>query len=225
MIGRSSTINGVRNQRLQLLHTLIDAWMRQSPGQHTDFVVEERDDDYAIRHPGLSSAGKDFYVPRADIDAMVETGYLNKDRREEPGFWSIRIPYRGFDVFDARLGEMAKPEFERQIVFDMAEDHGEPVQRTVDLQGHVYTLTASPRHGTGDWAARVTRYSLTAGASPFRQAVLDQRSEIHDQAAILNTMRATGETAGSALEELEARLKIAVERALQGDRPSESNGQ
>jgi hypothetical protein len=194
--------------------------MRQPPGQHTDFVVSEKGAFYVIRHPELRSIGKDFEATRDDIDAMVETGYLNKERGEEPSVWTISIPYRGFDVFDAQLGERAKPEFERRVVLDVEGNKGEPAERELDVRGHIYTLKASQRPERGDWAARVTRYSLTAGASPFQQAVLDHRGAIHDQAAILNTMRATGQTARSALDDLEARLHSDVERALQGEKPS-----
>ena len=214
----------VRTQRLQLLDALIQAWLQQPPGQHTDFAATEKGDVYAIRHPGLRTANGTFEASRSDIDAMVKTGYLRMEPREHPGEWTLRIPYQGLDVFDARLGERARPEFERRIAFDIGGDRDEPTERTIDLQGHVYTLTAMRRQDKDDWEARITRYSFTAGAPAFRQPILDRRSEIHDQAAMLNTMRATGPTAALALSDIEARLRIAVDQALRVEDPSGSNG-
>lgn len=217
-------IDVFRKQRLDLLNTLIEAWIRQAPGQHTDFLVVERDDDYTIRHPKLGSAGMDLTVSRSDIDALVKAGYLSMEPREEPGIWTVSIPYQGFDVFDARLGERARPEFERRIIFDLDDGDVAPAERIVDLQGHVYTLSASPRQDRGDWAARIVRYSLSTGAPAFQRPILDHRSEIHDQAAILTTMRGAGPTATAALGDLEARLRVEVGRALRGDEVSGSNG-
>ncbi len=163
-------------------------------------------------------------MARSDLDAMVKTGYLGIEPRDEPGSWILRIPYRGFDVFDASLGERARPEFERRVVFDIGGDRVEAAERKVVLHGHIYELVASPRQDDDDWVARVNRYSLTSGASAFRRPILDNRSEIHDQAAILNTMRATGSTANTALADLEAQLHIAVERALRDEGPGGPNG-
>ena len=198
--------------------------MRQAPGQYTDFAVVEKGDVYAIRHPELLGTDKDFKVPRSDINALVKTGYLSMERREGPGLWTVRIPYQGFDVFDARLGERARPEFDRRIVFDLGDDQVEPAEQVVDLYGHVYTLEASRRQDRGDWAARITRYSLTTRASALDRPILDRRSDIHDQAAII-TMRATGPTARAALADLEARLRVAVEPALRGSKRTGANGQ
>jgi len=213
-------INAIRSKRQRFLYILVEAWRRQ----HTDFLVTEKDESYIIQHPELPTGNHEFEVPQSDINAMIKTGYLAIEPREEPKAWTLRIHYQGFDVFDGQLRERALPEYERRVVFDIEGNQGETEERTVPIQGHLYTLAAMPSQDNGDWMARVIRYSLTVDAQSFREPILDPRSELHDQAAILRTMRATGSTPEAALTSLEVKLRSSIEPTLASDTSRRSTG-
>ncbi len=85
--------------------------------------------------------------------------------------------------------------------------------REIDVLGHVYRLTAARAAGA-EWVAAISGYSLTAGAQLFSRPVVDGRSTIHDQATIVRTFRATGDTAEAALDALAAELKKAIGDAI-----------
>ena len=94
-------------------------------------------------------------------------------------------------------------------------DH--PTEREIDVGGHVYALAALPAGEGAGWLARIERYSLTANAAALQHPILDQRSQLHDQAAIITTVRATGPTAQAALDALAERLRAVVAEATQVD--------
>jgi hypothetical protein len=92
-------------------------------------------------------------------------------------------------------------------------------ERVIEISGHHYRLTARPL--TGDegsgWVARIAEYSLRAGAEVFRRPVIDSRSQLHDQAAIVVSLREVGPTADAALETLARRIMTAISEATRID--------
>lgn len=93
---------------------------------------------------------------------------------------------------------------------------GKPNEREIEIRGHAYALAAWPAADTG-WLARIVRYTLKSGTAALLRPILDGRSQLHDQAAIVSTMRATGPTAEAALDALVDRLRAAVTEATRAD--------
>lgn len=94
----------------------------------------------------------------------------------------------------------------------------DPNTREVEIRGHVYTLAATPAEDEVGWTARIVEYSLRAGAAAFQRPVIDARSMLHDQAAIVTTIRATGPSSDGALATLTEQLRSAVEEATRTER-------
>ena len=94
-----------------------------------------------------------------------------------------------------------------------------PPERAFEIFGHHYRLTARPLvgdEGTG-WVARSAEYSLRAGAAVFQRPVIDSRSPLHDQAAIVASLRATGPSSDTALNTLAQRINAAISEAIRID--------
>lgn len=92
-----------------------------------------------------------------------------------------------------------------------------PNEHEIKIRGHAYALSAHPADGDAGWTARVVRYTLTGGATALVRPILDGRSQVHDQAAVVSTMRATGSTAEAALAALADRLRAAITEATRTD--------
>jgi len=87
-------------------------------------------------------------------------------------------------------------------------------EREVDFSGHAYRLATGPEPDGPGWTARIVGYSLRAGAAAFQRPILEDRSQLHDRAAILTTFRAFGPTPDAALDVLTTRLLAALSEAV-----------
>lgn len=87
-------------------------------------------------------------------------------------------------------------------------------ERSIDIHGHVYRLTAQrPETGSG-WIARILNYSMRSESAQFRHPILDDRSALHDKAAIVREFRGVGANERDALDDLETKLRVAVSEAV-----------
>ncbi|MDP9364307.1 MAG: hypothetical protein M3Q10_08825 [Chloroflexota bacterium] len=88
------------------------------------------------------------------------------------------------------------------------------IERTFAVSGHVYRLVARPNEQGNAWVARIATYSLLAGAAVPLRPIKDDRSVLHDLAAVVTTERADGPTAEAALSALETRLRAVINDAI-----------
>jgi hypothetical protein len=90
-------------------------------------------------------------------------------------------------------------------------------EREIDVHGHAYSLMARRTEDGSAWIARILRYSMQSSSTLFRRPVLDDRSPIHDKAAIVREFSGTGRTEQEALNDLEGKLRAALTEAVRPD--------
>lgn len=87
-------------------------------------------------------------------------------------------------------------------------------ERAFAVGGHAFRLVARPNEQGDGWVARIAAYSLHAGAAVPLRPIKDDRSILHDLAAVVMTERSDGPTAEAVLATLEQRLRSVINDAI-----------
>lgn len=125
------------------------------------------------------------------------------------------------DAFDQAF-DFARGVFDRPALLDELPDKATLVLRglsfhDLNISGHPIQLVAVQDAGSSTWTARISRWTLTTESHIFRRPVLDARSILHDQQAIMETFRETRDTSDAALDALEHRVRTAISDAIRFD--------
>ncbi len=119
-------------------------------------------------------------------------------------------------AFD-RAFEFARAAMERPAMLDALPEKATLALRQIDVHGHPIQLAAARAAGSDRWDALISRWALTTDSESFVRSILDDRSILHDQQAMMETFRGTGETREVALDELERRMRTAFAEAMRFD--------
>jgi len=95
-------------------------------------------------------------------------------------------------------------------VLDRIPDGSTIAFREINIQDHAFRFAASRRPPLEEWRASISGYSYRVGAPAIRRQLLDQRSQLHAQVAMLRTFAASGATADGALDGLEQMVRDAI---------------
>jgi hypothetical protein len=120
------------------------------------------------------------------------------------------------DAFDQAF-EFAREAMKRPELLDQLPDKSTLALRGIDVHGHPIQLTAAKAPGSDQWTALISRWSLTTTSPLFLRPILDARSVLHDQQAVMATFRESGNTSEAALDALERRVQAAITEAIHFD--------